>query len=46
LVEKAILFMTDGDPTDSYDVVMRTLREENAKLANKVIMFMFGLGDG
>ncbi|KAI0210270.1 VWFA and cache domain-containing protein 1 [Lamellibrachia satsuma] len=44
--EKAIIFLTDGEPTDTREVVMQTLRDENAKLGNKVTMFMFGLGEG
>ncbi|KAI0210265.1 VWFA and cache domain-containing protein 1 [Lamellibrachia satsuma] len=42
--EKLILFLTDGEPTDNE--AMQTLREENAKLGNKVILFTFGFGGG
>ena len=46
VVEKLILFLTDGEPTDNKDAIMKTLRDENAKLGNKVIMFTFGFGEG
>ena len=46
LVEKLILFLTDGEPTDNKDTIMKTLRDENAKIGNKVIMFTFGFGEG
>jgi len=46
LVEKLILFLTDGAPTDPKATIMQTLREENAKLRNKVTIFTFGFGGG
>ncbi|KAK2181048.1 hypothetical protein NP493_412g01003 [Ridgeia piscesae] len=44
--EKLILFLTDGAPTDPKATIMQTLREENAKLRNKVTIFTFGFGGG
>ncbi|KAI0210267.1 hypothetical protein LSAT2_005007 [Lamellibrachia satsuma] len=44
--EKLILFLTDGEPNDAETSIMQTLREENAKLGNKAILFTFGFGKG
>lgn len=46
LVEKLIMFLTDGKPSDTDTSIMQTLREENAKLGNKVMMFTYGFGKG
>ncbi|KAI0214694.1 hypothetical protein LSAT2_000185 [Lamellibrachia satsuma] len=42
---KLILFLTDGEPTDNEETIMQTLRDEKAKLGNKVVMFTFGFGE-
>lgn len=45
LIEKVILFLTDGSPTDSYNSIMNTLKDRNSQQNNQVILLTFGLGD-
>ncbi len=42
--EKVILFLTDGQPTDSEDTIAAALRKGNEALNNQVILLTFGLG--
>ena len=44
VAEKVVLFLTDGRPNDARDSILQTLREENKKLNNQVIIFTFALG--
>ena len=51
-LEKVILFVSDGRPTDrdtadaSKDAILRVISEENARLNNAVIIQTFGIGEG
>lgn len=46
VVDKAILFLTDGDPTEDEDVIMNTLKRLNAQQNNDYIMFTYAIGEG
>ena len=39
-----ILFVSDGDPSDSGDDILSVISEENFKLDNSVIIQTFGIG--
>ena len=43
-VDKVILFMSDGRPTDNEDEILRVISSENAKLNNSVIIQTYGIG--
>ena len=44
--DKVILFLTDGQPTESRSAYMDPIREKNALLGNEVVILTFGLGSG
>ena len=46
LSDKVILFLTDGEPGDKAEDILKTIREENAKLNNKVVILSYGIGEG
>ena len=43
-LDKVILFVSDGRPTDSEDDIHRVISQQNAKLKNEVIIQTFGVG--
>ena len=42
LVEFVILFVSDGDPSESKEDILSTIRVENLKLKNEVVIHTFG----
>lgn len=43
--DKVILFLSDGQPSDSRVDIIRTLKERNGRLNNSVIVMSYGLGN-
>ena len=43
-VDKVILFLSDGRPTDVEAEILQTISEQNAKLGNQVVINTFGIG--
>ena len=44
--DKVILFLTDGLPQDNLAHILATIRQENAKLDNQVVILTYGIGEG
>ena len=44
--KQVVLFLTDGQPTDPKESVMREIVESNAMLGNQAIFMAYGIGDG
>ena len=44
--DKVILFVSDGNPTDEKDEILRVISEQNARLGNTVHIQTFGVGKG
>ena len=42
--EQIILFVSDGSPSDDHNQILQTIRDENKKLSNKVVIHTFGFG--
>ena len=46
MLNQVILFLTDGEPTDSHSLYMEAIKTGNAKLDNKTTIITFGMGSG
>ncbi|XP_006819745.2 VWFA and cache domain-containing protein 1-like [Saccoglossus kowalevskii] len=42
--DQVIIFLTDGEPTDTKASIMSTIRSKNEEMENKVTILTFGLG--
>ena len=44
--KKVILFLTDGDPSDTNrSLIFKTIRDCNTELKNSIIIFTYGIGN-
>nr|CAB3227392.1 VWFA and cache domain-containing protein 1-like [Phallusia mammillata] len=44
--DRVILFLSDGEPTDSPRKIFNLIRDRNREMANSVVMLCFALGSG